>query len=192
MLFRSFSPFLLTLWTLIFLAFLGLDIYNRREEIKAKKPLTFLMTANLEIEKRKLALGLLPIALNFPWSASFILHPTQILLDPGLPVSGGSPISLTLFNPGGLSGVPFWIISPMIIYLVVILFSNKFSKIGVISGALLSLAILFSPLHITGHGSIGKFWAGSILIIIEALLIPRIVQLGKELIPNLKIGRAHV
>jgi GT2 family glycosyltransferase len=185
----AFSPLLLSIWTLTFLIFLGIDLFNRRSEIKDKKPLTFLMTANLEIEKRKLALGLLPIALNFPWSASFMLHPTQILLDPGLPLSGGSSISLALFNPGGLSGVPFWIISPILIYLIAILFSNKFSKVGVISSALLIIAIIFSPLHISGHGSIGKFWAGSLLIVIEALLIPRIIELGNDLIPNLRSSR---
>ena len=185
----AFSPFLLTLWTLILGALLLVDIYQRRYEIKEKRPLKFLMTSNLEVEKRKLALFLIPIALNFPWSASFIIHPTQILLDPGLPLSGGSALSLSLFNPGGLSGVPIWIISPMSLYLLVILFSKKFSRIGFITSALLILVILLSPIHITGHGSIGKFWAGSILVVAETLLIPRLLQIGNELLPNLRSSR---
>ena len=54
---------------------------------------------------------------------------------------------------------------------------------------MLILAILLSPIHITGHGSIGKFWAGSILVVAETLLIPRLLQIGNELLPNLRSSR---
>jgi hypothetical protein len=185
----AFSPLLLTIWTLIALSLLGISIYKRRLEIRELTPLKFLMTSNLDIEKRQLALGLLPLLINFPWSASFILHPTQILLDPGLPLSGGDAISLALFNPGGLSGLPIWILSPMFLYLIAILFSKKYSYAGLISIGLLLVAVLFSPLHITGHGSVGKFWAGSLLIVIESIIIPRILQLAFDLLPNLRSSK---
>lgn len=185
----AFSPLLLILWTVIWLISLILDLIQRRTEIKEKGPLTFLMTAYLASEKRKLAFGLLPIALNFPWSASLIIHPTRILLDPGLPLSGGDSYWLALFNPGGVSGVPFWVISPMILYLITVLFSKKFSQDGVIATAIIGFAVLLSPINVNGHGSNGKFWAGSLLIVVEVILIPRVVQIAIDLIPNLRTSR---
>ena len=185
----AFAPILLIIWTLTLLTRLAIDLFQRRAEIKAKKPITFLMTAYLEEEKRKLALGILPLALNFPWSASLLIHPTQILLEPGLPLSGSDGIWLALFNPGGSSGAPLWIISPMILFLIATLFSKKFSDEGVIATALLTLAVLISPLHITGHGSTSKFWAGSILVVAQAIIIPRSLQILLALLPNLRNSR---
>ena len=137
----AFSPLLLFIWTLTFITLLGIDLYNRSEEIKSKKPLVFLMSAKLDLEKRKLALAFIPLALNFPWSASLILHPTQILLEPGLLYSGGTSISSLLFNPGGQSGLPLWIISQILLFLLVAIFSANHIKEGVIGAALLALAI---------------------------------------------------
>ena len=160
----AFSPLLLIFWTLYWLVSLALDFYQRRTEINQKKLLTFFATAYLAVEKRKSAFLLLPIALNFPWSASLIFHPTQILLDPGLPLSGGEGTWLALFNPGGESGVPLWIVSPIIFYLITVLFSKKYVMDGVISALLLSSVIILSIFNVVGHGSDGRFWAGSILI----------------------------
>ncbi len=191
----AFAPLLLILWSFGFLINLGVDLFHRRKEIRDKNPLNFLVTSYLEEEKRKLAYGLIPLALNFPWSASLIMHPTQILLEPGLPLSGGSSIWLALFNPGGASGVPVWIISPMIFFLAVTLFSKRFSKSGILSAFLLSIAIILSPIHISGHGSIATFWSGSILIVIESLLIPRAFRIAVDLLPNLrssKLGLGHL
>ena len=190
----AFSPILLIFWTIFWLISLIIDLYQRRTEILEKKPLNFIMTAYLAVEKRKAAYLLLPIALNFPWSASLIVHPTQILLEPGLPLSGGESIWLALFNPGGESGVPVWIISPAIFYLITLIFSKKFTRDGVAASLLLTFAILLSPLNIVGHGSNGKFWSGSILILIEVILIPRVLQIASDLLPNLrtsKLGLGH-
>ena len=190
----AFAPLLLSIWTLIALAVFGKEFANRIPEIRSEKFVKFVMTKDLALEKRLLALALLPGAINFQWSASFLLHPTQILLDTGLPLSGGSAISLFLFNPGGISGLPFWVISPMLIFLLTLIFSNRFTKVGVICSALLIFALLFSPLHISGHGSTGKFWSGQILVVIESLIIPRVLQLASDLLPNLrtsKLGIGH-
>ena len=196
MLFRSgaFSPLLLIFWTLYWLVSLALDFYQRRTEINQKKLLTFFATAYLAVEKRKSAFLLLPIALNFPWSASLIFHPTQILLDPGLPLSGGEGTWLALLNPGGESGVPLWIVSPVIFYLITVLFSKKYVMDGVISALLLSSVIILSIFNVVGHGSDGRFWAGSVLIVIQAIIIPRAIQIASELLPNLrtsKLGLGH-
>ena len=190
----AFSPLLLIIWTIFWLVSLALDLYQRRTEISQKKPLTFLATAYLAVEKRKSAYLFTPIALNFPWSASLIFHPTQILLDPGLPLSGGDGIWLALFNPGGESGVPLWILSPIIFYLLTVLFSKKYAIDGVISVLLLSLVIIFSIFNVVGHGSDGRFWAGSVLIVIQAIIIPRVIQIASDLLPNLrtsKLGLGH-
>ena len=99
---------------------------------------------------------------------------------------------LAFFNPGSLSGVPIWIISPMLFFLLITLFSKKFSDEGVIATGLLTLAVFISPLHITGHGSTAKFWAGSILVVAEALIIPRTLQVLTDLIPNLRISKLGI
>jgi GT2 family glycosyltransferase len=185
----AFSPLLLILWTLIMLTNLGFKIYARRAELNRENLSKYLFVSNINLEKRLLALGLLPLAINFPWSASLILHPTQILLEPGLPLSGGGALSIALFNPGGVSGLPIWFISPMALYLMATLFSKKFSQIGIFASGLLILGLIFSPLHISGHGSNGKFWAGSLIVVIESLLLPRTMQMAADLLPNLRISK---
>ena len=83
----AFSPILLIIWTIYFAALLALDIYKLRESIFNKNIMNFLVTNELSGEKRRLAFLTIPLALNFPWSASLLLHPTQILLEAGLPIS---------------------------------------------------------------------------------------------------------
>jgi GT2 family glycosyltransferase len=185
----AFSPILMAIWTIYFAALLVVDVYKLKASLFSKNVLNFLMTNELAAEKRRFAFFVIPVALNFPWSASLLLHPTQILLEAGLPVSGGSTSGIFLFNPGGASGVPLWIISPILLFLFVSLFSQKYSRSGLFSTSLLILALILSPLHISGHGSNGKFWSGAILVAIEAILIPNALKVFSELIPNLESSR---
>ena len=185
----AFSPILLIIWTLIFIGRIIRLLFLRRIEISQNLNYKQLIKINLDLEKRLIALGVVPILLNFPWSASIIFHPTQILLEPGLPLSGGSALSLLFFNPGGETGIPIWIFSPFIIFLLIVLFSRKFYQIGIQATALLVIALLFSPLHINGHGSTGRFWGGALLVVAQTLLIPSVLQISVELLPNLKTSR---
>ena len=194
----AFSAIFLVLWTgffLITLLFSLVENYRKKPEGKKSKIQAFEDTPELARIKRTLALLLIPGLLTFPWSTSLILHPTQILLDPGLPLPGGSLQSILLLNPGGISSVPVWIVAPFIIFMVAILLTKKFAGEVAVAISLLAIAALLSEFSVIGHGSFGKVWTGTIILFIEVLILVPILQIVSELIPKLrssKIGFRHL
>ena len=190
----AFSSLFLAIWTITFIALFSGSLFNRRAEIKGTGLIKFLMTAELARIRRFFAFMLIPALLTLPWSASLLFHPTQILLEPGLALSGGSFLQVLLLNPGGISGIPVWIVAPFILFLVALIVSRRFP--AQVSGAiiLLALAALLSQIQIAGHGSSGKVWTGSIIIFIEVLILLPTLQIAANLIPKLrnsKLGLAH-
>jgi len=185
----AFSTFFLVIWTGLFLALLAFELYKRRLEIKVEKPVSFLMTADLARIRRVTALFLIPGLLNAPWSASVFFHPTQILLDPGLPLSGGSLLNILTFNPGGLSGLPGWILTPFVLFLIAITVSGKYPLESAIGISLFAVAIAVSQLTIIGHGSSGKVWTGTLFIFIELIILIPILRIASDLILNLRNSR---
>ena len=185
----AFSTFFLIIWTGFFAMRLGIEIYQRRLEISESNLIKFMMSANLARAKRITAFFLIPGLLNAPWSTSVILHPTQILQDPGLPLTGGSLINILTLNPGGLSGVPGWILSPFLIFLIAITISGKFPLQSAIAISMLGLSVLLSQITVVGHGSIGTVWTGTLIIFIELVVLIPILQTASDLIPNLRSSR---
>ena len=185
----AFSTLFLVGWTGLFAVLLGREIYQRRTEIGAAKPIKFLMTADLLRIKRIVALALIPGLLNAPWSTSVILHPTQILQDPGLPLSGGSLLNILTFNPGGLSGLPGWILAPFVIFLIAIAVSGRYPLQSAIGISMFAVAIVLSQITIVGHGSSGRVWIGTLFVFIELIILIPILQIANELIPNLRNSR---
>ena len=188
----AFSSLFLAIWTLVFIGLFSNAIYIRREEIRSLGKIKFLMTAEISRMQRFFAFMLIPVLLTFPWSATLIRNPTQILLEPGLALSGGSFLEVLLLNPGGISGVPVWIVAPFIIFLVALILSKKFlvEVIGAI--CLLTLAGLLSRIYIAGHGSGGKVWTGSIIIFIQVLILLPALHIASNLLPNLKSSKLGV
>ena len=185
----AFSTFFLIIWTGFFAMRLGIEIYQRRLEISESNLIKFMMSANLARAKRITAFFLIPGLLNAPWSTSVILHPTQILQDPGLPLTGGSLINILTLNPGGLSGVPGWILSPFLIFLIAITISGKFPLQSAIAISMLGLSVLLSQITVVGHGSIGTVWTGTLIVFIELVVLIPILQTASDLIPNLRSSR---
>ncbi len=185
----AFSTFFLIIWTGFFAMRLGIEIYQRRLEISESNLIKFMMSANLARAKRITAFFLIPGLLNAPWSTSIILHPTQILQDPGLPLTGGSLINILTLNPGGLSGVPGWILSPFLIFLIAITISGKFPLQSAIAISMLGLSVLLSQITVVGHGSIGTVWTGTLIVFIELVVLIPILQTASDLIPNLRSSR---
>jgi len=191
----AFSALFLVIWSGLALYFVIAELINRSAEIKELSPINFLMTAELARIKRFVAFFIIPLLLNAPWSASLLVHPTQILLDPGLPVSGGSLSQVLLLNPGGTSGVPTWLVAPFIIFLAIVLASNRYIGETVLSLGLLAIAVSVSQLHISGHGSIGTVWTGTLLLFIEILILQPALKIASTLIPNLRgsaLGFRHL
>lgn len=190
----AFSAFFLIIWTLIFALLISLAIVERRNEIKSLGLFKFLVNANLDRVHRFFAFMIIPVLLNVPWSASVFLHPTQILLDPGLPLSGGSLLEVLLMNPGGANGVPIWIVAPFIIFLIAIIVNNRYPIQASFALGLLALAAVLSQINVEGHGSSGIVWTGSIIVFIEILILLPALQVASDIISNLrssKLGVAH-
>ena len=185
----AFSAIFLAIWTLLFIALIGFALNERRSEIQGTGIVKFLMTAELSRIRRMFAFLVIPALLNFPWSASLILHPSKILLEPGLVLSGGSVLENLLLNPGGISGIPIWIVAPFIIFLIALILTKRFPLEVLAAIYLLTLVVLLSQVHIDGHGSSGSVWTGSIIIFIQILLLIPALQVATDLIPNLRNSR---
>ena len=84
-------------------------------------------------------------------------------------ISGGGPISTLLGNPGGANSLPMWLVSPILLVLIVSLFSStharRIAEYGV--GALV-LAVILSALSISTHGNeaSSKVWSGPPIVLV--------------------------
>jgi GT2 family glycosyltransferase len=189
-----FSSLFLAIWTLIFIGLFCNALVVRREEIQGAGFVKFLMNAELSRVRRFFAFALIPVLLTMPWSGRLILNPTQILLEPGLPLSGGSLLEILSLNPGGVSGVPAWIVAPFIIFFIGLFLSKKFPIEVTAAISLLTLAALLSRIYVSGHGSGGRVWTGSVIIFIQVLILLPTLHVASNLIPNLrnsKLGLRH-
>lgn len=190
----AFSTFFLVAWTVFYLTVLVIELFKRRLEIKGAGPVKFIMVADLARMKRIFALFLIPGLLNVPSSTSAILHPTQILLDPGFPLSSGSLFNILLLNPGGASGVPVWIVAPFILFLIAMTLTKKYPTESSIAIGLLAITVLLSQINVFGHGSNGQVWTGTIIVFMEILILIPTLKIAVELLPNLKdskLGLGH-
>ena len=190
----AFSPLFLIAWTLFFLVYLGVEVFKKKDKIKEAGAINFgVATSNSRIRKI-ITLLLLPGLLNAPWSASLVIHPTQIFLEPGLPLTGGSLLSILSLNPGGDTGVPVWIMTPFIVFLLLTLFSKKYAIQSSLAVGVLSFSVLISQINVVGHGSNGNIWTGSLIIFIEVLILIPALTLASNMIENLrnsKLGLRH-
>ncbi len=115
---------------------------------------------------RRLVLILMPLLLCLPWSFEAVIHPTRFLLEPGLALSGGGAHLAWLANPGGVGALPWWVVSPITLVLIVAIFSSTRARIFAELGLLfLAIATLASNLSLTAHGSSTNtsLWIGPLL-----------------------------
>jgi len=190
----SFSPLLLIMWAMIQLALLIRSLVERRHQIREAGWVNLLFSELLDASKRRLALTLTPLLLTFPWSASLLIHPTQIFLEPGIPLSSGNQLALTLFNPGGVSAPPIWIIAPFAFMLVISLLVDRLRTTGLVVSGLLASAILMSQVVILGHGSSAQVWSGPLIALSMILLLAPTLTFAQESLPALparRVGLRH-
>ena len=122
----------------------------------------------LRLQKRA-CLIFIPFLVNVPYSLEALVHPSRLLVEPGLLISGGGPISALLGNPGGANSLPIWLVSPILLVLIVSLFSStharRIAEYGI--GALV-LAVILSALSISTHGNeaSSKVWAGPVIVLV--------------------------
>ncbi|NDE72167.1 MAG: hypothetical protein EB054_05665, partial [Actinobacteria bacterium] len=141
---------------------------------------------------RRIAILAVPFLLSVPWSLEFILHPSRILLDPGINLAGGSVLSIVTGNPGGLGSTPLWLISPLILLAITSLFVSKTGRLGEVALYFLGLAALFGSREIAGHGTFQpqRLWVGSLIVIPTLAGVLAAVIIVDHYVPQ--ISAAHV
>ena len=148
---------------------------------------------SLRLQKRA-ALIFVPFVMNVPYSLETIMHPSRLLVEPGLLISGGGPIHALLGNPGGANSLPIWLVSPILLVLIVSLFSStharRIAEYGV--GALV-IAVVISALSISTHGNeaSSKVWPGPVLVLVTLAAVAAGTVLLDRLRETLVLSHIH-
>ena len=133
----------------------------------------------IERMRKRLSLLIIPFILTAPYSFEALLSPTRFLTEPGLSVAGGAAEQVLLGNPGGVGALPPWLVSPLLLILIVGLFSSSRAKeISLYGVGFLSAGIIFSSFSITANGDsvnvrvwVGTFVVGATLCAIAACVV---------------------
>jgi GT2 family glycosyltransferase len=147
----------------------------------------------LRLQKRTVLL-FLPFLMNIPYSLEAVANPSRMLVEPGLLISGGGPIWALIGNPGGANALPIWLVSPILLVLILSLFSStharRIAEYGV--GALV-LAVVLSSLSISTHGNeaSSKVWAGPVIVLVTLSAIAAGTVLLDRLRETLVLSHVH-
>jgi GT2 family glycosyltransferase len=147
----------------------------------------------LRLQKRA-SLIFIPFLMNAPYSLEALVNPSRLLVEPGLLISGGGPILTLLGNPGGANSLPMWLVSPILLVLIISLFSStharRIAEYGV--GALV-LAVILSALSISTHGNeaSSKVWSGPVIVLVTLAAIAAGTVLLDRLRETLVLSHVH-
>ena len=184
----AFSPLLLGAWLLFQLYIL---IQNSIGILRAPKSgagwIDLIESDPFIPIRRRLAVILTTFFLSLPWSLGALLHPTQFLIAPGIPLANGGTLQTVLTNPGGAGSPPWWVIAPLPFFILFSFFIRSMRRGSLISTTVLSIAILFNDFHIPGHGAIEPVFVGIAFLIIMIILIPPMLVVIGNVIPNLRV-----
>lgn len=148
---------------------------------------------SLRLQKRA-ALIFIPFLMNAPYSLEAIVHPSRLLVEPGLLISGGGPLNALLGNPGGANSLPIWLVSPILLVLVVSLFSSTHARrIAEYGVGAVALAVILSALSISTHGNeaSSKVWPGPVLVVVTLAAIAAGTVLLDRLRETLVLSHIH-
>ena len=115
---------------------------------------------------RRGILVITPFLLCLPWSFEALVHPSRFLVEPGLFIQGGGPNLAFLANPGGPGSIPWWILSPVTLVLIISSLSSgmarKYAEVGFL---FLIIATFMSTISISAHAGANRelLWTGSLL-----------------------------
>jgi hypothetical protein len=116
---------------------------------------------------KRLTLLIFPFILVAPYSFEALVRPARFLAEPGLNLAGGTAALVLSGNPGGAGSLPWWAISPILLLLIIALFSSSnarsFAQVGI---SFMCAAVLFSSISITVHGNSSgtRTWVGTLLV----------------------------
>ncbi len=189
----SFSPLLLGLWFLVQIALLVRSVISLTQSSANSAGWIDLVESEAfsPIAKRG-AVIITTFLLSLPWSLGALIHPTQFLLAPGIPVANGGTVQTLLTNPGGQGAPPWWILAPVPLFIFFSFFIRSMRRSSLVSSALLAIAILLNEFHIAGHGATDSVFVGSIFIVIAIILIPPMMVAIEKVTPNLRVRNLGV
>lgn len=141
---------------------------------------------------RRIAITIAPLIVCAPWSLEFILHPSRILLDPGLNVAGGTVPSLILSNPGGVGAPPIWIITPITLIALIAAFISKTARLGEVALFFIAFATIVGSREVAGHGTFtaDQLWVGSLMVVPTLVALIAAVLIVNHYVPT--ISQAHI
>ena len=143
---------------------------------------------------KKAAIVFIPFLVNAPFSFEALTNPSRFLAEPGLLIPGGGPLAALLGNPGGTDSVPLWLVSPILLILVISLFSSTHARrIAEFGLGALSLAVLLASLSISTHGNEGvtKVWVGPVLSIATLAAVAAGTVMLDKLRQTLVLSHVH-
>jgi len=191
----AFSPLLLAGWLFIQGFHFITELIENSSILRTGGLFSFMESDGSASLKRRLTLWVTPFFLLFPWSGSLLRHPTQFLLEPGIPTPSGNRWEIFFFNPGGQTTPPLWIASPFILFLIAALWIKQLRSYAVMASVAIGISLGLSQLRVVGHGSEGKVWTGPIIAIAMIVLLAPLLRYFQESLPHLRergLGAGHI
>ena len=192
----SFSPLFLAGWLIIQIVLLLREvIVGIRRHEKSSGWIDLLESADFIPVFRRVVVITTTFLLTLPWSLGALIHPTQFLVAPGIPISNGGTWQTLLTNPGGVGAPPWWIIAPVPLFIFFSWFVYSVRRASFYSSLILAIAILLNALHISGHGATEPVYVGVAFLLIAVILIPPILKKIEILTPTLRLrnlGAGHI
>jgi len=189
LLFSMLYAFTLMSFVIAFTAAISITIDNYGEYSVTKDK-----TVWRERVFKRSAVVFVPFLVNAPFSFEALIHPSRFLTEPGLVTPGGGPLVVLLGNPGGTGSIPLWLVSPILLILVISLFSSTHARrIAEYGLGALSLAILVGSLSVATHGNEGKakVWAGPVLTIVTLAAVAAGTVMLDRLRQTLVLSHIH-
>ena len=184
----TFSPLLLAAWLLFHITKLvTVAIKVFRSSDRSAGWIDLMESDAFAPINRRVAVVLTSFLLSLPWSLGALIHPTQFLLAPGIPLPNGGTLQTLLSNPGGAGSPPWWVITPVPFFLLFSFFVRSMRRASLISASVLAVAILLNDFHIPGHGASEPVFVGTAFLIITVVLVPPMLVVIGNVIPNLRI-----
>jgi hypothetical protein len=189
----SFTPLLLAGWLLIQLSLLAREAFTLiRGEERVAGWIDFLESKSFGPVAKRFAAVTTSFLLTLPWSLGALIHPTQFLLAPGIPLANGGVLPTLMANPGGIGAPPWWVVAPITLFILFSFFIRSLRHVAIKSATLLAGAILLNALHISGHGATEAVYVGAIFLVIYIVLIPPMLIAIERVTPNLRIRNLGV
>ncbi len=192
----TFSPLLLAIWLVVQISlFIRAIIFLARSSEKSAGWIDLMESEAFSPVARRGTVIVTTFLLTLPWSLSALIHPTQFLLAPGIPLANGGTLQTLLTNPGGQGAPPWWIVAPIPLFIFFSFFIRSMRRSALFSSLILAGAILLNELHISGHGATDSVFVGSVFILIAIILIPPMMVAIEKVTPNLRVrnlGISHI